>query len=409
MIALKNYRPIVICLCCTLVIFCSVGLAVNIFPIFSPYIISSGQLSHAQMSSLYSIRNLFSLFSLSLLSQKYYAKLGLRGGIALAIGCLAVAFVILGTQDSYFACCLAMSFCGVAHGLGGMVPVSMLMNQWGGHYTATAIGLCGAGSGIATIVAPTLLTRIIERHSLHAAFVAVAIFAVFVSAIAFSIIREQPKCTPRGNGAENEKCQADIEKFRSREVPKSKAILRWMLFALFMLGGSAYGGYQHLGIHFTTEGFSPNRVAFFISVGGLVLTIGKSTYGWIVDKLGAYKTGYFFFFLCFAGWVMCCFVQPEQNLFVVTVMAIINCGLPIGTIGLPIFAKDMTSAENYPKTLRNFQTAYTLGGLFFVSIPGMIADVYGDYKRAFALIAILTFVSAGIIQSCYLRGRKQHE
>lgn len=64
---------------------------------------------------------------------------------------------------------LGDTLAGVSHGLGAMLPASILMLRWFLSRRGTAIGICAAGTGFA-VVFSSILSALIERFSLRVCF-----------------------------------------------------------------------------------------------------------------------------------------------------------------------------------------------------------------------------------------------
>ena len=102
----KLHYAWVICLCCSLAMFCVAGLTSTCFSVFSPYLISQAGLSGAQTSSLLTIRGLASFLALFVVTQ-YTSKLGLRAGISLGTLATALGFLFYAIAGkSYLLYCV---------------------------------------------------------------------------------------------------------------------------------------------------------------------------------------------------------------------------------------------------------------------------------------------------------------
>lgn len=62
-------------------------------------------------------------------------------------------------------------------------------------------------------------------------------------------------------------------------------------------------------------------------------------------------------------------------------------GIPFSTVGVSVFAKDMSSGNAYEKVVKYFQVATKIGALLIGPLPGMIADLTGSYAPAYLLLA----------------------
>ena len=161
----------VICACGTALIFISVGLLSNVFPIYFPFIMEIRGFSNTQVSLLTTMRSITALFSM-FVSDRYYNRLNLKKGIALALCASVFSYAIYGCSSSPALYYLAALISGLGYGLGGMIPASVLIRRWFPAHTATAMGIAASGSGVASIIGPVLITSLIRRLGLSAAFLA---------------------------------------------------------------------------------------------------------------------------------------------------------------------------------------------------------------------------------------------
>ena len=125
---LSPYRY-VICFCSCLLIFMSVGLLSNAFPIYFPFIMKEHQFSNTQLSLLTTMRSVTALICM-FFTDRYYARLNLKRGILLALSCGIISFVIYGTTDSPLLYDIAAAISGICYGLGGVIPASLLIHRW---------------------------------------------------------------------------------------------------------------------------------------------------------------------------------------------------------------------------------------------------------------------------------------
>ena len=159
----------VICVTCTLLLFVTMGTVSNGFSIYLPYIMAERGLTHAQTSSLVTLRCLVAFVAMLLIGG-YYRKVSLRVGTGLAVCCAGLAFWLYSAAETYPLFCVGAAVSGISYGLGSMIPVSILINRWFDQHRALALSICASGSGIATIVLPPVTTHLVERFSMSAAF-----------------------------------------------------------------------------------------------------------------------------------------------------------------------------------------------------------------------------------------------
>lgn len=165
----RPHRAWAVCLGCSIALFTVMGLGVNVFTIYQPWIIQVYGFTNAQGSWITTVRSLFSLlamFTVGVLCR----RLGLRYTMTLGVACFAASYALFGAAHTFPAYCAAAALSGLAYAYGGMIPLTLVISNWFQRRRGLALGLAAAGSGLPTIFFPPLLTQIIPctaRRSLE--------------------------------------------------------------------------------------------------------------------------------------------------------------------------------------------------------------------------------------------------
>ena len=148
---------------------------------------------------------------------------------------------------------------------------------------------------------------------------------------------------------------------------------------------------------------SSGLIASALTFSGIILLVGKWIYGIINDAIGPYRTNMLFIGALLLGMAGGCMLDADSIFMLYLSTALINFGLVLATVGISIWAADLSSEATYVKTLRNYQVSYTIGGLAFSSIPGFLADLTGSYYPtrllSFALSVIVLIGVLGAYRS----------
>ena len=250
----------VICVTCTLLLFVTMGTVSNGFSIYLPYIMAERGLTHAQTSSLVTLRCLVAFVAMLLIGG-YYRKVSLRVGTGLAVCCAGLAFWLYSAAETYPLFCVGAAVSGISYGLGSMIPVSILINRWFDQHRALALSICASGSGIATIVLPPVTTHLVERFSMSAAFRMEGAAILVCAGVVLLVLRNDPRekgLRPCG--------QTEIppEAPETAVSPSQGALGRrtWILLgcASLFMGAVANPGFSHLSVLYTSEGFATGIV-----------------------------------------------------------------------------------------------------------------------------------------------------
>ena len=401
-----------ICALSTVMVFVCVGLVSNAFSICLPFIIKVHGFSNTQISLLATMKSVTSLLAM-FAADRYYGRLGLKKGIALAMLSASLSFFIYGISSTPLLYCAASALSGISYAMGGMIPASLLIRQWFPLKPAAALGIAASGSGIGSGLGPVTLLFRFENFGLSSAFLAQALAVAAVTLPIVALIREN---TPEHTGIET----AGVEDFPETEVSSgssrdcihggtllhnrlSRREQLRILCGSFLIGVLGLTGFNYLSLLYTSAGHSAATVSFFLSLMGILLIAGKCSFGWIADRAGSFRTAALFcLFLCI-GQLLCCFAPQSGRLLFGITFLFLGMGLALASVGLSIMASDFCQVGNYATVLKNYQLSYALGGLVSSAVPGMLADRTGSYLPSYILFFILSIALVLFIIPVYRR------
>lgn len=402
-----------------IMVFINIGAVANGFSVFLPYVIEEHGFSYTQGSNLITIRCFFSFVAM-LVVDRYYKFFSLRTGSSIATFLTCVGFAIYAASDTYLMFCIGAALCGFAFSFGAMIAVSLLMGNWFEENKATAIGICAAGSGIATILLAPVTTLLVEGISLSAAFGIESLGFFICTVLMFLVIRD----APRGKEMPDAHViagNADID-IKERNVSEkqiqvsaleradsgiSRDVLVFMVCASLLTGMTANTGVTHLAALYTADGYEPMMTAFLVSLMGIVLTVGKIAYGVLVDKMGGLGSTLIFTVILVLGHVLCVLSYTQNAVLGVSSAVLAGLGWPIGIMGPSVWAGDLARPEGYARALQIFQLGYSAGAMLFAGVPGIMADLAGGtYNSAYALMGVMLTVFACLMITAYKRQRR---
>lgn len=387
----------VVCGACTLVMICNMGLCSNILSVYLPFIEASG-INGSEGSAMLSVRCAFSLISMFFVSS-YYRRLSLRAGIGIATALAALASAIFALSGSALAYDVGASLAGIAYGLGSSIPTSLLVSRWFSRRQGLALGICASGSGIATVCFPGVITWLVDRWDLRAAFFWQGGFIIFSGIIACMLIRNRPEdmgLTAYGCGEAREEKKA---------VPTGGPLpaAGWMALApaLLLLGGVGQSGSGHMSILATSSGYSNETAALCVSLFGLILTGGKFLYGAAADCIGVKRTTELFFSLLTAGLLLPLWMDGTALWPCFLLSVLLGLGYPPCTVGVPLWAADFSTEATYERTLKWLQILYAAGGILLSMLPGWLSDRFGNYQSSYGIFAVSTALSILLLKIAY--------
>ena len=141
-----------------------------------------------------------------------------------------------------------------------------------------------------------------------------------------------------------------------------------------------------------------------MSIIGAALTVGKIVFGEVTDKIGGFRSSIIFFILLVLGNGLCCLAGTGNAVLGLTAVAVLGVGYSVSTIGPSIWAGDLSSEMEFPKTMRTFQIFYSLGALITASVPGILADRFsGSYVPAYVMFTAMALIASLLIVGAYVK------
>jgi MFS family permease len=383
------------------------GAVSNAFSIYMPYIRDEFGLTNAQTSTLVTMR-LVVAFVCMLLIGKYYDLFNIRVGGSLAAAFGGLTFLIYSFASDFTLFAVGAGVSGLAYGFGSMVPVSILMTRWFDDHKALAISICSAGSGLGSIILPPVVTGLLSTLSMPTVFRIEAAFILLCAAVIYLAIRNYPHdmgLTRLGENRERLKQAAQENAApRSMKAPITRAVLILSCAGSFLMGAQGNPGIMHIPVLYTSEGFTAVFAATLMSIIGAALTVGKIVFGEVTDKIGGFRSSIIFFILLVLGNGLCCLAGTGNAVLGLTAVAVLGVGYSVSTIGPSIWAGDLSSEMEFPKTMRTFQIFYSLGALITASVPGILADRFsGSYVPAYVMFTAMALIASLLIVGAYVR------
>lgn len=381
------------CIAATLALFCTTGLNVNAFAVYVPYLRDALALTYTQSSNFIMVRSLFAFGSMFVI-RRFYDKLEIRLGYTLSMALAALAALAYSFAGNYLGLCGAAAISGLAYGLGGMYPAAILIHRWFPTHDGLAMGICAAGTGLAIILGAPLFTAMAEAFGIRLSLRYIMAFLLACMVLCFFLIRNFPDYAPH---------------LQARTQPQEKRRrlpITPMFLAVACIGVLGISGYSCLSMHYTTEGFDPYQVSTIVSAVGLALTVGKFILGELFDLWGALRSNWVFLTMCILGCLLFAFGSELGFAGTLIAACLFGAGDAVGTVGLTVYAKDLSTPETFAATQQQYQMAFMLGGLLSGSVPGLLATATGSYRLFYLLVAAIMVLCTWMIQSKYLQKKR---
>jgi len=380
-----------ICINSTLIMFCAVGLIISAFSIYLPYIRDLNGFTATQTNLLLTFRTLSQMVGILCISY-YYKKLSYRVGAAIALTVLAIGFTLYGLANSYAMYCVAAIICGLAAGFSSSVG-TMAINEWFTKDKALATSICAAGTGIASIVMPVIVTTVIENISLRAAFWMEGAFVLLIAIFTLFALRSSPNQPAAAEAPANQPAEAPRKK-GNFNIPLTNALMLSAGVALFGLASyGIMGGLAQL----LREAYSADVTSYLVTGFGITMFVGKLVYGRVTDRIGLLRANYIAFGALIVGSLGLFLFYRSLPLLILSLI-IIGFGMPLSTVTSPLLATNFSAPGRYMNVLKSFSFIQTFGGFLVSYITGFFADLTGSNKLLFLILTVVGLASALLVQ-----------
>ncbi len=403
----------IICASCTFILFINVGFTSSAFGIHLPYIMASGNYSNSQISMIITLKTLSNLAGI-FYADRYVERFGLRRGIAAALAAGTAGFLCMGAAQGLALYYVGGLLMGLASGLGGFMVVSILINNWFSENIGLALGVCSAGSGIALILLPLLVTGLISSSGLGTAFYVEAALEAAAFALALLVLRD----VPEGFSRIPDRATEDLFEQKPAAGPETGAavhvrhsignsrLLVAAAAAAMLFTGWASNIPNYFTLLYIGSGYDDITAARMFSVIGIILTVWKLVFGRLNDIIGTRISSVTAYLLLSAGCSAACFCGLHSAVMNAAAVFCLATGLITTTVLISCLAIDLSSEEDFKRILRIMNTAFWAGILLSSYVIGMMADHFGSYIQSFALCGALSLAALALLLAVY---KVQHE
>lgn len=387
-----------VCLGGALALFAVMGLGVNVFSVYQPEIIRLNGFTDAQGSWITTVRSLFILAALLCVNQ-LCARFGLRRIMSLGILLAGLSCVCFAFARSFPMYCAAAALTGIGYCWAGMVPISLAVGRWFQDRRGLALGLASAGSGVSTVFAPVLLTKIMERHGMAAAFLWEGAVIFLCALLVWLLVRDDPARMGLTPYIRSGSSQAERAAGSGAHAGLSGGQWGLLLLAALFVGASGGPGFSHLTMLYTSSGYGSLFIAGLLSYLGAMISLGKILCGQVYDRLGGRGGNLFSFGTLLLSLALCTLAPMGGTLLPILAITAFGLGMSITAVSPARWAGDLCA--DYESSVRTITLAFTAGMLVFGPLPGLLADWLGGYVPAYITFFLLLLAAFLIVRGLY--------
>lgn len=338
--------------------------------------------------------------------QKGKAKqMVLLGALFIGIGLLGMN--IVNSLTMFFVC---YGVNGIGCAMAGPGIHTALPAIWFDKRRGLAVGIVNCGAGVGAIISPAIAVHMIQNYGWRAGYTLFAIISVIVLVpLAIWVIRSKPQeigLLPDGL------TQAEFDALPKKNQPAVAGLARnqafktpvfWMVaIALFTVGFAQIGVMQNQAAHLVSINFDMAMAAGALSTIGLMTTVSKFIYGWVVDKFG-YKAGVVFGYApMIIGIIMLALAQPGYSSTYMYVYAILfGLGLGSWTPIITVAIGKELGAKYFASLWGILFTCRTVGDILGAPVLSAMASTFGNYRTPLFFAVGLIVISMILIVTLY--------
>jgi MFS family permease len=334
-------------------------------------------------------------------------RFGTRRVSLISMVALAIGYGVL-TQASatimvFYAAWLALALIG-----GGTTPVvwTRTVNVWFDRGRGLALGMALAGSGLAGIFAPVLVSRIIASYGWQAGYLAIGGFILFISVplIAWLLEDRPTKVSAAAANLAQEGAQDQTEDSAEEEALPGhdlQTALRETAFwkiaiGFFFVSGVIAALIINLIALLVDRGLSTQQAASIASVMGIAVLVGRVAIGYLLDRFAAPALARLLLGICALGCLA--LALPDAPLALV-VLSVMSLGLAAAAeVDLVAYLSSRFFGMRAYGSIYGWQlTSFYLGAALGPLAAGLAYDQFQSYEPVLYFAAAAMIVSAFVI------------
>ncbi len=382
--------------------FAMTGLLLYSFPVFLPFLCNAFGWSREQVSWANTLAMIV-IGIASPLAGMFIARYGVRRAIVIGnIACL-VSFVILGFHSQLWQLYLAYgAIFGLGFCLGGILPMTTLVNNWFVKKRSLALSLLMAAGGLGGFVTVQFLMELILKRGWQSAYLMIAgltfLILVVLPALTVKNKPEDLGQVPDGIYGEDKKDIDPSQKslhsppvdFTASEAMKTPALWFLIAFATTHMFG-LQGFMQHQVAYLMDIHISESAAATAYSVFVLVSVVGRLGLGFLGLKYRMHLLTIISMFILLLGMALIFWSETLPMIFMYN--AIVGIGMGASVVAVMNLVPLYFGKTYYPKIMGYILPFSTIIGGLGNPLAGRIRDVTGSYTLAWQVSIIILIIS----------------
>jgi len=345
------------------------------------------------------------------------ARFGTKKLICAGFACLIAFSVINSVAESIYVFYIGGIFLGVGLAWTGTTMVSVVINKWCTKNKGTITGAVLAANGLGGAISVQILSPIIfqkdnpfgYRDSYH------VVTAVLIATLLIFILFYREKKTEGDNDPATYSKKRKVRGAGWVGMDYSegrKKVYLYVALACMFFTGMVLQGIGGITVPYMYDlEFDVKFVAMFSSLSSIIMIFTKFLSGYMFDRFGMRITMNISFVSAFISMFSLVFLtnSPIGKVLVFSRMIFGAIALPLETVMLPLFAREIFGNKSFDKFVGLFVSASTAGFAVGAPFANVTYDLFGNYKVAFAVFACLMLFVAIAMQYVAYASAKDRE
>ncbi|MFL2626811.1 MAG: MFS transporter [Dehalococcoidia bacterium] len=286
--------------------------------------------------------------------------------------------------------------------IGSVITTTTVIGNWFIRYRSTALTIGFLGTGLGGFLIPLLVWGI-KVYGWSNILDIIAVVNLFVGLIVLAFMRHKPEqygeypdgINPEAtnSGLQRQNTTEEIS-LSTKEILKQKSF--WLINLSFGITGIALSTVMVFAIpNLSSIGFDPIIGAYVLTATSVLLFIGRLIIGFLADTFNKRYLLCLTFALIGFGTLLFGLITEPWHIIIFVILYGVGHG---GTVPVRFaYLADMYGRKSYGTVIGITTTTGAIFGIIGPIYAGYIYDQNMDYRIAFTLIGILTFISIPLI------------
>ncbi|MBO7215337.1 MAG: MFS transporter [Clostridia bacterium] len=385
---------------CFVIVFCGLGLWAQkgLFVVPMTEALDMDRTLYSFVNTIrYSVTAIINIFFGYLVAKFGTRKLIILGFIALTLAPLCYAFA-----NGVWLLYLGGALLGVGFSFASTAIIGYVVNKACRRNKGTIMGLVLCANGVAGSVVAFVISPIISSGTFgyRNAFYIMTLVSLFALLVIIILYRE-PKQTPVKDGevlSEKDKKANWVGIDYSQATKKVYFYLACV--CIFLTGVCLTGVVGNYAAHFTDRGVSSERLNVIAGIYTTFLAVFKFLKGIMYDRFGLRITITSDFVAALLSIMIMLFIDGSFTGFVLGVICSVLFGIaiPLETVLLPIYSKDLFGEKSFAKVLGVFVSLNQVGYAVGDPIMNSFYSLTGSYDLGIIVCGILILITIILLQ-----------